>query len=165
MFCLIRFSCAKKGDNHPNPYKTPTLPSENLHHAQPLLLSLLCTAAKQKTMPDKVHSPSQRERCCTATRSLAIRFWGILHDPSLPREPDRYGAVRREMGTFRGISARLLSHTEICPKVLAKKKKKVIKTTGCDLCCKRTAGSIISQSVIKKVEFQPYKIVLKHHET
>lgn len=130
MFCLICSSWIKNGDNHPNPDKTPTLPSENYilpSHCFSLFTALF--AAKQKTMPDKIHFSLTLVRCCTATRSSVIRFWGILYDPSLrvqaqllllPGEPNRYGAVRREMGIFRGISARLLSHTEICPKVPAK---------------------------------------------
>lgn len=67
------------------------------------------------------------------------------------------GAVRREMGIFRRISA---SHTEICPKVPAKKKTnpKIVRITGCDLCCKRTAGSINSQSVIKKLNSSHTKL-------
>lgn len=64
--------------------------------------------------------------------------------PLLTVEPNMYVAVRKEIGIFRAISARILSHAEICPKVSSKKKKK--KITGCDLCCKKLQGpSILSQ--------------------
>lgn len=44
--------------------------------------------------------------------------------PLLTVEPNMYVAVRKEIGIFRAISARILSHAEICPKVSSKKKKK-----------------------------------------
>lgn len=44
------------------------------------------------------------------------------------KEPNRYVAVRKEIGIFKTVSARLLSHAEICPKVSSKKSQAVICT-------------------------------------
>lgn len=39
-----------------------------------------------------------------------------------------------------------------------KTNSKIVRITGCDLCCKRTAGSINSQSVIKKLNSSHTKL-------